>query len=95
MTLEKKKIVMNSIFNAQFDYFPLIWMPHSRKNNNKIKHLHERLIYSDKKPSFENLLEKASIHHKNIQALAIEMFKVKYKLCPEITGDIIMERTNN
>ena len=29
-----------------------------------------------------------SIHHKNIQALAIEMFKVKYKLYPEITGDI-------
>ena len=23
------------------------------------------------------------------------MFKVKYKLCPEITGDIFMEMTNN
>ena len=23
------------------------------------------------------------------------MFKVKHKLCPEITGDIFMERTNN
>ena len=47
-------------------------MLHSRKNN-KIKHLHERclrLIYSDEKPSYENLLEKensVSIHHKNIQ----------------------------
>ena len=54
-------------------------MLHSRKNNNKIKHLHERclrLIYSDKKSSYENLLEKdnsVSIHHKNIQALAIEL----------------------
>ena len=101
MTLEKKKIVMNSFFDAQFNYCPLIWMLHSRKNNNKIKHLHERclrLIYSDKKSSYENLLEKdnsVSIHHKNIQALAIEMFKVKHKLCPEITGDIFMERTNN
>ena len=26
MTLENKKIVMNSFFNAQFNYFPLIWM---------------------------------------------------------------------
>ena len=101
MTLEKKKIVMNSFFNAQFNNYTLIWMLHSRKNNNKIKHLHERclrLIYSDKKSSYENLLEKdnsVSIHHKNIQALAIEMFKVKHKLCPEITGDIFMERTNN
>ena len=101
MTLEKKKIVMNSFFNAQFKNYPLIWMLHSRKNNNKVKHLHERclrLIYSDKNSSYENLLEKdnsVSISDKNIQALAIEMFKVKHKLCPEITGDIIMERTNN
>ena len=42
MTLEKKKIVMNSFFNAQFNHYPLIWMLHSRKNDNKIKHLHER-----------------------------------------------------
>ena len=98
MTLDKKKIVMNSFFHAQFNYCPLTWMLHSRKNNNKIKHLHERclrLIYSDKTSSYENLLEKdnsVSIHHK---ALPIEMFKVKQKLCPEITYDIFMERTNN
>ena len=35
------------------------------------------------------------MHHKNIQALAIEMFKVKHKQCPEIISDIFMERTNN
>ena len=69
--------------------------------NNKIKHLHERclrLIYSDKKSSYENVSEKdnsVSAHHKIIQVLALEMFKVKHKLCPEITGDIFMERTNN
>ena len=54
MTLEKKKIVMNSFFNAQFNYCLLVWMLHSGKNN-KIKHLHERclrLIYSDKKSSY-------------------------------------------
>ena len=47
-------------------------MFHIRKNNNKIKHLHERclrLIYSSKKSFYENPLEKdnlVSIHHKNI-----------------------------
>ena len=76
MTLEKKKIFMND----QFNYVPLIWMLHSRKKNNKIKYLPERclrLIYNDKRSSYENLLEKdnsVSIHNKNIQALAIEMF---------------------
>ena len=37
-----------------------------------------QLIYSDKKSSYENLLEKnnsVSIHHKNIQALAIFLWK--------------------
>ena len=83
MTLEKKKIVMDSFFNTPFNYSLLLWMLHSRKNKNKIKHLYERclrLIYSDKKSSYENLLEKdnsVSTHHKNIQASAIEMFKVK------------------
>ena len=53
---------------------------------------------SDKKSSDENLLEKdnsVSTHHKNIQALAIEMFKVKCKLCPETNRNIFMERANN
>ena len=36
-----------------------------------------------------------SIHHKNIQPLATEMLKVKHKLCPDITGDIFMERINS
>ena len=85
----------------QFNYCIFIWMLHSRKSNNKIKHLHElcfQLIYSDKNSSYENLLEKdnsVSIHHKNIQALAIEIFKVRHKLCTEITGDIFMKKTNN
>ena len=77
---------MNSFFNVQLNYCPLIWMLHSRCNNNKIEHLHERclrLIYCDKDSSHEELLEKdgtVSIHHRNIQNLAIEMYKVKNKL---------------
>ena len=77
MNLQKRKVLMNAFFNAQFNYCPLIWMLHSRQNNNKIKHLHERclrLIHNDKLSSYEELLEKdwaVSIHHKNIQSLAI------------------------
>ena len=37
MSLEKKKLLVNSFFNAQFNYCPLIWMLHSQRNNSKIK----------------------------------------------------------
>ena len=31
MSLPKKKLLLNSFFNAQFNYCPLVWMFHSRK----------------------------------------------------------------
>ena len=99
MSLEKKKLLMNSVFNVQFNNGPLIWMLHSRSNNNKIKHLHERclrLIYNDRQPSYEELLIKkdgtVSIHHRNIETLATEMFKVKNEISPEITCDIFTQK---
>ena len=58
--------------------------------NNKINRIHEgclRLIYNDKKSSFENLLDKdksVSIHHKNLRSLAIEIYKVGRGISPEI-----------
>ena len=61
MNLQKRKILMNAFFNAQFNYCPLIWMLHSRQNNNKIKHLHDRclrLIHNNKLSSYEELLKK-------------------------------------
>ena len=56
-------------------------MFHWRTLNNKINCLHERalrIVYSDYKSLFCELLEKDklfSIHHKNIQSLAIEIYK--------------------
>ena len=84
MNLQKIKFLINAFFNAQFNYCPLIWMLHSRQNNNQIKHLHERclrLIRNNKLFSHEELLEEdglVSIHHKNIQSLATEMFQIKH-----------------
>ena len=36
MNSSKRCLPMNSIFKTQFNYFPLIWMCHSRENNSKI-----------------------------------------------------------
>ena len=61
MSVEKYKILMNSFFNAQFNYCPLAWMLQRRRNNNIIRNLHERclrLIHNDKNSSCEELLTK-------------------------------------
>ena len=53
------------------------------------------LIYNDKCSSFEELLVKyksVSIHHKNIHALAIEMFKVYTKTSPEMMQDVFSDK---
>ena len=55
LRLYKKRALMNTFFKSQFNYYPLIWMYLSRKNNNKINRLHEkclRIIYNDKRSSF-------------------------------------------
>ena len=74
----------------------MIWMLHSRQNNKKIKHLHERclrLFQNDKLSSYEELLKKdwsVSVHHRNIQNLATEMLQVKHGQSREIVTDIYL-----
>ena len=92
--LEKKRLLMKAFIESQFSYCPLIWMFCSRKMNNKINFIHERalrLVYDDYLLSFNDLLKRdnsVNIHHRNIQRVAIEMFKVKWNLCPEIVQNL-------
>ena len=73
---------MKSFIESQFSYCPLIWMFCSRGMNRKINHIHERafrLVYQDYTITCEELLirdKTVCIHHRNIQKVAIEMFKV-------------------
>ena len=82
MDFAKRRLLVNAFFYSQFNYCQLVWMCHNRTNNNKINRLHERclrLIYNDKKSSFEDHLEKdgsVSIHHRNLGKLAAELLKV-------------------
>ena len=94
MPFFKRRILLNTFIESQFSYCPLIWMFHSRKLNHKINHIHERalrLVYNDYTSTFENLLlmdGSVSIHHRNIQKVATEMFKAKSNLSPELTQSI-------
>ena len=96
MDFNKKRLAVNIFFMAQFNYCPLVWICHNKTYKNKRNRLHERylrLIYNDKRSSFEDLLEKdnsVSIHHKNLEALAIEMFRAHTKTSPEIMQEVFL-----
>ena len=70
------------------------WMFQTPSLKNKINHLYEhclRMIYNDKHSNFEEMLAKnnsVSIHHSNIKALSVEMYKVAIDMYPEIANDI-------
>ena len=69
-SVQKKKMPMNLFFNAQFNYCPLIWMLHHRRNNHIIRNFHERylrLIYNDKNSSYEELLTKKCLSFYTLQ----------------------------
>ena len=98
MCQEKLRVVMKAFIESQFGYCPLTWMFHSRTLNNRINRLHERalrLVYKNTHLTFEELLHKDNsfpIHHRNLQRLAIEMYKVKNNLSPTIMKNIFSNR---
>ena len=87
---------MKSFISSQFGYCSLVWMFHSRKLNHRINRIHERalrIVYSDYVSSFDELLLKdnsVNIHTRNIQNLAIELYKVVNKLSPPIMNKIFI-----
>ena len=87
---------MKAFVDSQFGYSPLIWMFHSRGLNNKIDRIHERALkitYKHKYSTFQELLQKdnsVSIHHRNVQKLVIEIYKVLHGFSPPILNDILV-----
>ena len=100
LSKDKLKIIMKTFIYSQFNYCPLTWMFHSRTLNNKINKLHERalrLAYNNDSSSFQELLDldnSMSIHHRNLQKLATEMYKVKNNLAPKPMQEIFKEHVN-
>ena len=90
----KLKLIMKTFIESQFNYCPLTWMFCSRRLNNKINKLHERslrIVYKKPTLNFQELLELDNsfcIHHKNLQKLATEMFKVKNKIAPILIQEL-------
>ena len=62
-----------------------------------MRHRALRILYQDKKSSFEKLLQKGksvSVRMKNLQYLATEIFKVKNSLSPIIMHEVFNFQEN-
>ena len=94
MNTDKLRVIMKAFINAQFGYCPLVWMFHSRILNNRINKIHERalrIVFRDKNATFNELLKRdgsVTIHERNIQILATEMFKAYNGISPRILRNV-------
>ena len=84
MDTKKQRVPIKAFITSQFSYCPLVWMFHSRTLNNRINKIHKRalrLVYKNETfLSFDDLLKRdrsVSIHQKNLQILATEIYKTK------------------
>ena len=91
---------MSSLLMSQLSYCPLIWIFHSQAIEHRINRIHERilrLIYPNQHQlTFKELLEKSktiTIHQRNLQTLANEIYKAKNKISPEVVNSLF-EFTN-
>ena len=75
INMQKRRIIMKFFVTYQFGYCPLIWMFHSSHLNS----IHGRVLRITKEHlSFQEQLNKdssVSMHHRNLQLLATELFK--------------------
>ena len=75
-------------------------MCYSRSLNNKINNIHNRalrIVYQDKKSNLQDVLQKGksvSIHMKNLQYLATEIYTVKNCLSPKIMKEVFILQEN-
>ena len=94
MSLNQRRTLMKTFIESQLGYCPLIWMFHGTIVNKKLTTCTKgplRIVYKDYNSSFEDLLKRdksVTIHHRNIQSLAIELFKVKQNLSNSMLSNI-------
>ena len=93
---DSEKNLFNAVVKSQLNYCPLVWMFCSRTSNNMTNKVYERIFLGDDWSNFESLLQTNKgicSHHKSIQSLMIEIFKIKNELALPIM-DSVFERKN-
>ena len=59
MTIDHRRLILNSVMTLHFSYCPIVWMFHCRNRNERINHIHKRdlgIVYKDIKSSLQELL---------------------------------------
>ena len=89
---------MKSFVTSQFSYCLSIWMFRSRRLNNSIHERALRITYQDNTSTFQELLNKdnsVSLHHRYLQVLETELFKIHRGLSPEILRETFASETSS
>ena len=95
MSFQKRRLLMILFVETQFGYCPLVWIFHHIHNPYALNPTHWiqrslRIVYRDYNSFFKDLLRKDNsvcIHNRNIQSLAVDLFKVKENLSNAIMSD--------
>ena len=93
ITFDQRRLILKSFMTSHFSYCLIAWMFHSRKLNERINHIHERALktfYKGFNSLFQLLLiedNSLNIHHRSLQKLVTETFKVRNGLSPDFIND--------
>ena len=72
MNLAQRRLIMNALIISQFGYYPLVWMFHNRKLNNRINSIHEcalRIVFRNYESTLQQLLNQNTsvyMHQRNL-----------------------------
>ena len=97
----KRRLIMNAFLNLNLVIGLWIWMFHSRGLNNRINKINKRTlrtVYRDYISTSSELLDRdcsVIILEKNLQLLAMEIYKFKLGLSPPIMKDLFLLRNDS
>ena len=83
---KKRKVLIASFFESQFNYCSLVWIFCERRLDHRINKLYERALrtaYNDYSSDFVKFVAKddtVTIHKRNLRTLAIEMYEISNNL---------------
>ena len=98
---EGKRVLINSYFMLNFNYFPLVWMFSNATSLKKIENLQKRtlrILYNNDQLTYEELLDKANsstINVKRLRFLCVEIYKTINNLTPSFMKQIFELRETN